>query len=208
MQAGGSIQGGDANYSNTLTVATLNLGNTTNGTTFSRFAVAAGGKVAATTLNVSGTNIVQILDPSLTVGTNTLFTYTGAIGGSNGFGGFQLGTLPSGVTANLQNTGSAVKLAVTSVFTVNTNSPVLTNSISGNTLTLSWPANHLGWRLQVQTNSLSTGIGGTWFTWPNSTNVTSVPITLESEATRACSSVWCIRDNSGQRAEYLAMVRQ
>ncbi len=180
VQAGGTIQGGAATGANTLTVATLNLGNTNAITTYSQFNVAAGGKVAATALNVSGTNIVQILDPSLTIGTNTLFTYTGTIGGTNGFGGFQLGPLPSGVTAQLLNTGSAVKLAVTSVVTVNTNSPMLTNSITGNTLTLSWPADHLGWRLQAQTNSLNTGLGGTWFTWPNSTNVTTVPIPLNA----------------------------
>jgi len=178
VQAGGVIQGGDANNSNTLTLAALNLGNGSGAITSSRFTVAAGGKVAAATLNVSGTNLVEILDASLKVGTNTLFTYTGAIGGTNGFAGFQLGQLPSGVTAHLLNTGSAVDLAVTSVLTVNTNSPVLTNSLSGNTLTLAWPADHLGWRLEVQTNSLSAGLGANWFTWPNSTNVTTVPIPL------------------------------
>jgi len=178
VQPYGVIQGGDATYSNTLTLATLNLGTTNNAMTYSRFTVAAGGKVAATSLNVSGTNVIQILDSSLKVGTNTLFTYAGTIGGTNGFGGFQLGALPSGVTAQLLNSASAVRLAVTSVVTVNTNSPVLTNSITGNTLTLSWPADHLGWRLEAQTNSLNNGLGTNWFTWPNSTNLISVPITL------------------------------
>jgi autotransporter-associated beta strand protein len=37
----------------------------------------------------------------------------------------------------------------------------LTNSVSGNTLSLAWPAGQ-GWRLQAQTNSLSTGLSGTW----------------------------------------------
>ena len=183
VQAGGTILGGDANHSNTLTVATLNLGSSSTDVTYSKFTVAAGGKVAATTaLNVTGTNIVTILDPSLTVGTNTLFTYSGSIGGGSGFAGFQLATLPAGVTANLLNTGSAVQLAVTSTYMVNTNSPVMTNSVSGGTLTLSWPADHLGWRLEVQTNSLNAGLGTTWFTWPNSTNVTTVPITLDPTA--------------------------
>ena len=174
VQSGGAIQGGDANSSNTLSVATLALGNTNTATAYSRFKIAAAGKVAATALSVNGTNVVQVIDPSLQVGTNTLFTYTGTIGGSNGFGGFQLGTLTSGVTAQLLNTGSAVKLAVTSVLTVNTNPPVLTNSFNNGSLTLSWPADHLGWRLQTQTNS--TGISTNWFTWPGSTNVTSVVI--------------------------------
>ena len=71
------------------------------------------GKISATTLNVNGTHFVNILDTTLGVGTNNLFYYTGTIGG-NGFSGFQLGTLPAGVTGNLQDSGTAVQLAVTS----------------------------------------------------------------------------------------------
>jgi autotransporter-associated beta strand protein len=42
----------------------------------------------------------------------------------------------------------------------------LTYSVSGSTLTISWPADHIGWILQSQTNSLGTGLtspGNTWF---------------------------------------------
>ena len=182
VQAGGAVRGGDVNYSNTLTVATLSLGNGSTATTTSRFKVAAGGNVAATTaLNVNGTNLVTILDSTLVVGTNTLFTYGGgSIGGTSGFGGLKLGTLPAGVTAHLIDNGAAVQLAVTSLFTVATNSPVLTNSISGGNLNLSWPADHLGWRLQVQTNTLNVGLNSSWFTWPNSTNATAVSIPINS----------------------------
>ena len=38
-------------------------------------------------------------------------------------------------------------------------------------LQLSWPQDHLGWRLQIQTNSASQGMGSNWVTVPNSTNV-------------------------------------
>ena len=38
----------------------------------------------------------------------------------------------------------------------------LVTSVSGSTLTLSWPTDHTGWRLQAQTNSLSTGLGTNW----------------------------------------------
>jgi hypothetical protein len=38
----------------------------------------------------------------------------------------------------------------------------LTNSVSGSTLTLNWPADHVGWRLQVQTNSVGQGLGTNW----------------------------------------------
>jgi polygalacturonase len=39
------------------------------------------------------------------------------------------------------------------------------------TLQLAWPQDHLGWRLQMQTNSPSGGLGTNWVTVPNSTNV-------------------------------------
>lgn len=175
VDAGGILQGGDINNSNTFTVNTLNLGVNGTDVTHSQFKIAAGGQVAAGTLNLNGTNIINILDPVLTaVGTNTLFTYAGG----TGLGGFQLGTLPHGVTAQLLNTGSAIQLAVTSV-PVNPNPPVIGASVSGNTLTLSWPSDHLGWRLEVQTNALNVGLGTNWYTWPNSTTVTSVPVTID-----------------------------
>jgi fibronectin-binding autotransporter adhesin len=116
VQAGGTLQGGNAAYAGTLTVTNLNLGaaGDTADPTYSQFTVAAGGQLATTSISVNGTNTINILDASLSIGTNTLIAYTGTIGG-NGFAGFQLGALPAGVTANLQDTGSAVQLAVTSV---------------------------------------------------------------------------------------------
>ncbi len=39
----------------------------------------------------------------------------------------------------------------------------LVAQFSVNTLTLSWPADHTGWRLQTQTNPLVTGLNSNWF---------------------------------------------
>jgi hypothetical protein len=39
-------------------------------------------------------------------------------------------------------------------------------SVSGSTQTLSWPATHLGWILQSQTNSLKAGLGTNWYDIP------------------------------------------
>lgn len=50
--------------------------------------------------------------------------------------------------------------------------------IIGNQLKLSWPQDHQGWELQVQTNDLSAGIGTNWITVPNSTNVITTNITV------------------------------
>jgi hypothetical protein len=47
---------------------------------------------------------------------------------------------------------------------------------SGNGLGLSWPADHLGWRLQVQTNAPGTGLTTNWVTMPGSDLLTSTNI--------------------------------
>ncbi len=78
-------------------------------------------------------------------------------------------------TNNLAVNGS---LAVVAVVTVNTNSTNITTSVSGNTLTLSWPADHLGWHLQAQTNSLSSGLGTNWVTIPGSDAVVSTNLII------------------------------
>ena len=54
--------------------------------------------------------------------------------------------------------------------------------VSGNQLTLNWPADHLGWTLQAQTNSLSTGLGTNWVSIPGSSTGTSQIITVNPAA--------------------------
>ena len=57
----------------------------------------------------------------------------------------------------------------------------LTNSVSGSTLTLSWPADHLGYRLLVQTNNLNKGVSGNindWGTVPGTAAITTTNITI------------------------------
>ena len=57
---------------------------------------------------------------------------------------------------------------------VATNPTNLTATVSGGNLVLSWPADHLGWHLQVQTNSLTTGLGANWVDVPNTDSVNAV----------------------------------
>src|ERR1035437_2767629 len=61
---------------------------------------------------------------------------------------------------------------------VATNPTNITSTVSGNVLTLSWPADHIGWRLQTQTNSLSTGLGSGWTDVAGSTTVNSFNVTI------------------------------
>jgi fibronectin-binding autotransporter adhesin len=65
------------------------------------------------------------------------------------------------------------------VITVSTTPTSITAVVSGNQLTLSWPADHIGWRLQVQTNSISTGLSSNWVDVPGSTLVNSVSMTID-----------------------------
>jgi hypothetical protein len=50
--------------------------------------------------------------------------------------------------------------------------------LSGNQLTLGWPSNYTGWRLQAQTNPLTIGLSSNWFDVPGSsaTNQVIMPV--------------------------------
>jgi len=63
----------------------------------------------------------------------------------------------------------------------------ITAVVSGGNLNLSWPADHLGWWLQVQTNAPAVGLGKNWFTVPGSSSTTSVTLPLDL----ANGSVFC-----------------
>lgn len=53
---------------------------------------------------------------------------------------------------------------------VATNSPPLTFSPGGGQMSFTWPSDHAGWSLQVQTNPLTTGLGTNWVTLAGSSN--------------------------------------
>jgi autotransporter-associated beta strand protein len=111
------------------------------------------------------------------------------------FNGGAFGQIFSGIssaqqTLILPNNTVAVRVtaadtATTQTYTVNVTlqpslTPAkLTNSVSGSTLTLSWPADHLGWHLQMQTNSLGSGLKTSgWVVVPGSDQMTSTNISI------------------------------
>jgi len=55
---------------------------------------------------------------------------------------------------------------------------IVTAQVVGTQLQLSWPQDHLGWRLLIQTNSLATGLSTNWTTVPNSTNIMATNIVI------------------------------
>jgi hypothetical protein len=62
--------------------------------------------------------------------------------------------------------------------TVNPSPTNIVAAISGDQLTLSWPSDHTGWRLQAQTNNVSAGITTNWVDVADSgsTNRIVIPI--------------------------------
>jgi hypothetical protein len=60
--------------------------------------------------------------------------------------------------------------------------PQLVFGISGNQILLNWPSDHLGWELQSQTNSPSSGLGTNWTTVTDSaaTNQIWIPVDLNN----------------------------
>jgi len=65
---------------------------------------------------------------------------------------------------------------VLSVVAVATNPTNITFSVSGSTLTLSWPVDHLHWI--AQSNSVSVVSPGSWYDIPGSQNVTTLNLTI------------------------------
>jgi hypothetical protein len=54
----------------------------------------------------------------------------------------------------------------------------LVAQVSSDQLQLSWPQDHLGWHLQIQTNSLNAGLGTNWVNVPNSTTTNQIFIPI------------------------------
>jgi autotransporter-associated beta strand protein len=116
--------------------------------------------VSGTVTGISvGTVNVTNLGPALVQGDSfTLFNKPLAGGGSL----FVTG-------ANVIWTNKLAVDGTIAVATVMATNPTNINfAISGNTLTLSWPVDHTGWKLQVQTNSISVGIATNWTIVPGS----------------------------------------
>lgn len=64
----------------------------------------------------------------------------------------------------------------------NTTPTNILSSVSGGTLTLSWPSSHVGWTLQTQTNSRSVGLTmptNTWFDVSGSASTNQVGVAID-----------------------------
>lgn len=120
---------------------------------------------------------------TLTISTNLMTSTTLALGDS-----FKLFSVPahSGNFSSVAGSpgiglgwnfdpASGIVIVVNGIASNPTN---ITVSVTGNTMSLSWPADHLGWLLQSQTNILSVGLGTNWADVVGSDAITSTNITI------------------------------
>ncbi len=170
-----SIGGGTAAGISTLSVSG-NLTLTNGGGFFrlNRTGSASDNVIVSGGLTNFGTGIITVTNLGATLQVGDTFTlFSKAVTGGN--------TLTVTGGGAVWTNKLALNGTIQVIPSVNTNPTNIVTSISGNVLTLSWPADHTGWRLQVQTNSVTTGLvanSNAWSTVSGSTSVNSTSITI------------------------------
>jgi autotransporter-associated beta strand protein len=162
---------------------------------------AIGALTISNSLNLSGVTVMELDAAARTNdsirgltsvrygGTLTLSNLAGTITGLDSFKLFNASTYQGAFAAlNPVRPGTDLgwntnTLATDGTLRVVSTTPVtMTSSWSGTALNLSWPADHIGWRLQVQTNSLSVGLSSNWLGVSNSTATNQMTFTLNPDA--------------------------
>lgn len=117
---------------------------------------------------------------NVTFQTNSVAQSTGLVAG--GSANSAPAVVPASYTVTATYSGDATYIGSTSTLTVgsgvNTTPTNIATSVSGNQLTLTWPADHTGWTLQSQTNSINTGLSTTWYNVPGSTTINQMTFTI------------------------------
>jgi len=80
-------------------------------------------------------------------------------------GAFAVTNLPTLSTGLIWNNSLAVNGTLKVVATISTSPTNIVASLNGTNLTLSWPLDHTGWRLLMQTNKLSQGVSSNTNDW-------------------------------------------
>lgn len=161
----------------TLSGSTLTVNNNFQPPKADVFDFAAGTNVSTIAVNgnltFSNATINVTNGPGFGAGTYTLFTYTGSESGA-----YTLGTVPTNnFNYALTNTAGQIQFLATS--TGPSLTPVtVTYTNNGGQLKLSWPLDHKGWFLEIQTNKIGAGLGTNWTVLPATagTNIYTLPI--------------------------------
>lgn len=138
-----------------------------------------------------GLNGITTIEVNKLAGTNDLLkvlgtlTYGGTLYATNLAGTLSAGDsftvatagYSTGSFSSLQGSPGSGKIwtftngVLSVVSTVNLMPTNLAASVTGNNLVLSWPADHIGWHLQMQTNSLASGLETNWVDVPDTTDI-------------------------------------
>jgi hypothetical protein len=128
----------------------------------------------ASTITYGGTLRVVTLAGTIAAGnTFKMFSASNYVGS---FASLLPATPGAGLAWNTNTLATDGTLRVLS--TVNTNRTNISFTLAGNQLTLNWPADHIGWRLQAQTNPIGVGIRSNWSDYPGSTTVNTITTTV------------------------------
>jgi len=152
-QSGGAIEAGT-----TTTIGTLNLSSP----------LTLSGNTVVKISKTGGTHDLFSGQSSVTYGgTLTVTNLAGTLTTSDSFTLFSPGASASNFASIIGSPGPGLAYSFTNgvlsvVVGVANNPTNITISVSGSTLTLSWPADHTGWILQSQTNALGVGLSSNW----------------------------------------------
>jgi|GEM_PF-805350 len=147
--------------------------------------VSAGGSpandavVGATNVTYGGVLTIQNEGPALNASHS--FKLFDATSYSGAFASISPATPGAGLAWNTNTLTSDGTLRISAAGGPDPTPTNIVSSVSGSTLTLSWPASHTGWQLQTQTNPVSVGLVTTsgWFTVPGSTATNQVQFTID-----------------------------
>jgi hypothetical protein len=100
---------------------------------------------------------------------------------TNAFNALGIGWRETGSQATIIDINKISIISISAGTQTNAVSQIPTNIVSqiiGNQLQVSWPSDHIGWRLQIQTNNLNGGLGTNWVDVPNSASTNQIPISI------------------------------
>ncbi|MDR3458108.1 MAG: autotransporter-associated beta strand repeat-containing protein [Verrucomicrobiae bacterium] len=165
VSSGGTLSPGAS-----IGTLTINSNLTLAGTTYievNKTALISDHVTGLTSVTYGGTLFATNLSGTLT--TNDSFTIFTTAAHSGNFASIT-GTPGVGKAWSFNPTTGVLSVIVG----VNPNPTNITAVVNGPNLELSWPADHTGWRLQVETNSLATGLATNWVDVAGATSVNSV----------------------------------
>ena len=133
--------------------------------------------IAGGSIGLGGTLTINNAGPAFAVGNSFTLLSASTITGS--FATISPATPGAGLAWNTTGLSTGVLSVVSGVASNPTN---ITFSLSGSTLSLAWPADHLGWILQSQTNADNVGLvtaSNAWTDVAGSASSTSATITVD-----------------------------